>query len=307
MLDGFLRLRQVTSLVKNDGGLSQSLQEGFCLNYDGDVTLCFNRRFSGSKGFDQPLLPTSYCVNESYSFEFLPDIVIGFAGSWLLLDAKNKGESGFYGEEENGIICKFKVEDLNKMHTYRDALTEAVGAFILYPGNKSAFYPAQADGPFFSGVGALPLRPGLDGVVGVDDRKGLDDLLRGFLCAKDIKAPKENSPKIAPVAALTVNHPLPLTESSEWDMLLANAIGEEIAIINMLSGLTLPLPECGFELNNEQGEIVAEAFLAWPALKIVIIFDEFVGDRVAFLQAGWKVFSNSGLDKDIQSLLSAFA
>jgi len=191
VLDGFLRLRQVTSLVKEDG-LSQSLQE-LCLTYhgdSGDITLCFKRKFSGSNGYDfsgskgsdQSLVPTSYCVNESYSFGFEPDIAIGFAERWLLLDAKNKGENGFYGEEdENGIIGKFKDEDIYKMHTYRDALTEAVGAFILYPGNKSAFYPAQADGFFFTGVGALSLRPGLDGVAGTDDRQRLEDLLRGFL------------------------------------------------------------------------------------------------------------------------------
>lgn len=182
VLDGFLRLRQVTSLVKEDGDLSQSLQEGLCLNYEGGVTLCFNRTFPGSKGSGQFLLPIDYHINESYSLNFRPDIAISFAGRWLLLDAKNKGENGFYGEEgENGIIGKFKDEDINKMHTYRDALIEVVGSFILYPGNKPAFYPAQTDDAFFTGVGALPLRPGVDGVADEDDRDRLEALLRDFL------------------------------------------------------------------------------------------------------------------------------
>ena len=306
VLDNFLHLRQITSLVKEDGGLSQSLQEALCLHYDGNITLCFSRRFSGSKGSDQPLLPNSYHVNESYSFDFYPDIAIGFAGRWLLLDAKNKGENGFYGEEENGVISKFKDEDIYKMHTYRDALTEAVGAFILYPGNESAFYPVQTDGSFFSGVGALPLRPGSDGVSSVDDRKRLEVLLRGFLSTQNLQIGKENSYKIVPVADSTGSHPLPTTPLSEWDMILADAFGDEVALINRLIGLNLPLPQCGFELNNEQCEIIAEAFLAWPELKIVIIFDEFEDDSATFTQAGWNVFLNSELDKDIQSLLSAF-
>jgi len=89
-------------------------------------------------------------------------------------------------------------------------------------------------------------------------------------------------------------------------MILADAIGDEVALINRLSGLNLPLPQCGFELNNEQGEIIAEAFLAWSDLKIVIIFDELEEDSATFTQAGWNVFLNSELAKDIQSLLSAF-
>ena len=107
-------------------------------------------------------------------------------------------------------------------------------------------------------------------------------------------------------ADLTVSHPSPVMASSQWDLLLADAIGDEVAIINRLSGLTLPLPQCGFELNNEQGEIIAEAFLAWSDLKIVIIFDEFEDDSATFTQAGWNVFLNSELNKDIQPLLSAF-
>ncbi|CAA9890368.1 hypothetical protein METHB2_200054 [Candidatus Methylobacter favarea] len=108
-------------------------------------------------------------------------------------------------------------------------------------------------------------------------------------------------------ADLTVSHPPPVMASSQWDLLLADAIGDESAIITRLSGLALPIPQCGFELNNELGEIVAEAFLAWPDLKIVIIFDEFEDDSATFTQAGWNVFLNSGLEKDIQSLLNAFA
>lgn len=133
--DLFLQLREVRPLVKEDK-FSQSLQEGLCLHYDDGVTFCFNRTFSGSRGCDQLLMTEAYRVNESYSLEFRPDIAIGYSGKWLLLDAKNKGESGFYGEEKDGLIGACKPEDLYKMHTYRDALVDVVGAFVLYPGDQ---------------------------------------------------------------------------------------------------------------------------------------------------------------------------
>ncbi|MGR8935402.1 MAG: nuclease domain-containing protein [Gammaproteobacteria bacterium] len=90
-----------------------------------------------------------------------------------MLDTINKGEYGLIGP------CK--PEDLYKMHTFRDALVNVIGAFVLYPGKQTRFYPVQANGAYFMGVGALPLRPEMDGAVGVDDRLRLENLLRAFL------------------------------------------------------------------------------------------------------------------------------
>ena len=45
------------------------------------------------------------------------------------------------------------------MHTYREAIKNVVGAFILYPGEIPVVYPAHNAKKLYEGVGALPLKP----------------------------------------------------------------------------------------------------------------------------------------------------
>jgi hypothetical protein len=59
-------------------------------------------------------------------------------------------------------------------------------------------------------------------------------------------------------------------------------------------------------LLNESGEIIAEAFLAWLDKKVVIVLAGYELDGATFTQKGWQVFLNTELDKDMQTLLSAF-
>jgi DEAD/DEAH box helicase domain-containing protein len=93
---------------------------------------------------------------------------------------------------------------------------------------------------------------------------------------------------------------------SEWSLLLADAVGMEISLINRLIPFKLPVPQCGFELLNESGEIIAEAFLAWLDKKVVIVLAGYELDGATLTQKGWQVFLNTELDKDMQTLLSAF-
>lgn len=125
--------------------------------------------------------------------------------------------------------------------------------------------------------------------------------LSGFFTSKGIAEQKYADLQISSPGTVSA------TSDSAWELLLADAIGDECAVIHFLSTFVVPIPQLGFELNNESGEIVGEAFLAWPTEKIVIIFDDYESDVETFTQAGWKVFLNSGLEMDIQSLLSAFA
>jgi len=48
------------------------------------------------------------------------------------------------------------------MHTYKDAILETQGAYILYPGDEDAVFRVEEDKPIPS-VGAFPLTPGKDG------------------------------------------------------------------------------------------------------------------------------------------------
>ena len=57
--------------------------------------------------------------------------------------------------------------DIYKMHTYRDALLQSWGSYVLFPGEESAIYPKEIDreddfdNPLrVPSVGAIPLVPG---------------------------------------------------------------------------------------------------------------------------------------------------
>lgn len=103
------------------------------------------------------------------------------------------------------------------------------------------------------------------------------------------------------------NSPINGIIESAWELILADAVGTEVALINQLIPLNLPIPHCGFELLNESGEIIAEAFLAWLDYKVVIVLEGYESDTATFTEEGWQVFLNSELDKDLKALLTAFS
>ncbi len=133
-------------IVHSDDQCERSMSHELVLGYEGDLRLCFNRTF--------------FAPGQSYSHPLRPDITIEQGSRRLILDAKFKGAgSGFYGvEAEDGTIQRWREEDIDKMHAYRDAIAGVQGAFILYPGLETALFdpPDQS----FPGVGALALRPG---------------------------------------------------------------------------------------------------------------------------------------------------
>ncbi|WP_045220674.1 nuclease domain-containing protein [Desulfonatronum thioautotrophicum] len=108
--------------------------------------------------------PDNLPAGQSYSYPLRPDITIEQCGRRLILDAKFKGTgSGFYGiEAEDGTIQRWREEEIDKMHAYRDAIAGVQGAFILYPGLETAIFTPWDQ--TFPGVGALALRPGEDAV-----------------------------------------------------------------------------------------------------------------------------------------------
>lgn len=150
-------------LVNNDQR-NQILIDGISLEYENRLSFSFNRSYNSSNGLPSFNMPISgYEWGDSYSHTLYPDFSLHYQGRILILDAKYKGErEGFYGETGSGIIESWKQEDIIKMHAYRDAIASAVGAFILYPGQKSIFYPSFNATRRYEGVGAIPLRPGLD-------------------------------------------------------------------------------------------------------------------------------------------------
>jgi len=106
--------------------------------------------------------------NRSYSLGLRPDIVLripnGPNGGDHIFDAKFKVDTS---AKRHG---QFLRDDINKMHTYRDALPSVRSAWILYPGTVSRFYELERgrlnDLEDLSanprGVGAIALLPAGD-------------------------------------------------------------------------------------------------------------------------------------------------
>lgn len=143
------------------GAFGSSVQHASAADF-GAARVWFNRQFSKPK---------------SYSVPLRPDISLELSdGTLHLFDAKLKrdvllGENGNGSSSttENDIDeeekrATYRRGDLYKMHTYRDALG-ARSVWILYPGRNvtsAAFRPKESAAPHTpSGVGALPLLPGL--------------------------------------------------------------------------------------------------------------------------------------------------
>lgn len=105
----------------------------------------------------------------SYSVTLRPDIMIeitnGHKKFKFVFDAKYKVE-GIGNEDE---IAKYvKPEDIYKMHTYLDAISNVNFAMVIYPGTEFYFYEKNSFSPVrrniedinvFYGVGAIPLIP----------------------------------------------------------------------------------------------------------------------------------------------------
>lgn len=99
----------------------------------------------------------SFSFPESYSQTFQPDIVVEMfdhnrtLNRRLIFDAKFKIEAA--------RDRQFKTEDLNKMHTYVDAIAKAYGSFVLYPGEVTKLYHKSVENKPLHGVGAIPFKP----------------------------------------------------------------------------------------------------------------------------------------------------
>ena len=172
------RVRKATSfktLVWRDS-LKEKLRQGLCIDYEGGIDLRFNWRYGGSAGLPPNGTIDKSTISVSYSHGFYPDIIISKREHKLIFDAKYKGKrGGFYMEEEDGTISSCKDEDIDKMHTYREAIDKVSGAFILYPGTEPIIYPCHGAEGSFEGVGALPLRPTSDGKP---EQKHIEDIRR---------------------------------------------------------------------------------------------------------------------------------
>lgn len=122
------------------------------------VELCFNHHFDpGPNGtWTRTLRPDcSLHIIPADSSHRDDDV-------WLHFDAKyrvERLEELVGGTEEPALVAK--AEDLYKMHTYRDAIVRAVGAYVVFPGSQQLTRGLYDE--VLPGLGAFPLRPARGG------------------------------------------------------------------------------------------------------------------------------------------------
>ena len=164
------------------------VRQGVRITYEGGITLLYNAGYTGSAGLSlngDSSETHDYITSESYSHNLRPDIVIEKdGGEKLILDAKYKGKkeaTGFYGEEEGGTLVGYKEEDLDKMHAYHDAIKNVLGAFALYPGEKTKIFPSHDARNTFQGVGAVALKPIAGNRANPSHMDNLEKIIDAFL------------------------------------------------------------------------------------------------------------------------------
>jgi len=140
-----------------------------------DVELKYNRKFVRTKP------PFKVCSMGSYSVELRPDYTVSVKlnGRCYLIhfDAKYKyninttcSDADLSDREEKEEKV-YKNGDIYKMHTYKDAIPHSLGAYVIYPGEKSEILrETEFEVP---SVGAFPLKPG--------ENFDQDEKIRSFL------------------------------------------------------------------------------------------------------------------------------
>ncbi len=155
--------------------LGATLRRGIRVRFPGGVEVHYNK---GIRGYSGPLRPDVMLLTQS--------------GMWAF-DAKFRLDRGSVSGHDTeadtlgGMEDTVRVDDIHKMHTYRDALAPGLrGAYVVYPGDEVLMYPAPGStacngglsfghgGPWVAvdGVGAVPARPGsgMTGLFGLLDK-----------------------------------------------------------------------------------------------------------------------------------------
>lgn len=130
--------------------LGATLNYGLLVTWHDGTELAYNPAYTHKAGFH----------GTSWSRKFSPDVVLqvpgGSSAGLHAFDAKFR----LFGQAA-------KVDDLNKMHTYRDAISNLRSAWVIYPGIHFRFWPTECGcgwpieaGHTIRGVGSVPAVPG---------------------------------------------------------------------------------------------------------------------------------------------------
>ncbi|MCY9696418.1 DUF2357 domain-containing protein, partial [Paenibacillus alginolyticus] len=156
-------LKEHTNLwVINDANISVNLKRGTpsAVRYkfsieeiEGFITLYYNTKFRNGQD------------SGSYSINFQPDYTIKIELNtqhyFLHFDAKYRltyiDDETDDAEDINQTTTS-KRDDLVKMHSYKDAIRSSLGAYTLYPGERTMIF-SENDTYIIPSIGAFPMRP----------------------------------------------------------------------------------------------------------------------------------------------------
>lgn len=173
------------------------VSSGVALSYPNGVSLSFQSSYGGSSGLSSADQwdAAGYAWGTSASRAYNPDLLILKDRRRLVLDAKYKGQDGgFYGEEVDGSIFRWKDADIDKMHTYREAIAGVEGAYAVYPGRESKAFPTHGAREWFQGVGAVALRPAHGEQPEPERKDFLVGLVQDFLENRSATSPSGDRP-----------------------------------------------------------------------------------------------------------------
>ncbi|MDO5849907.1 MAG: DUF2357 domain-containing protein [Methanobacteriaceae archaeon] len=166
LTDSKINFENVFSIDSSNWSIS--LKEGVIKEFlltmdDKDIILklmynkTFNKRSKDFKSYSVDLRP-----DYTLEVEFDEDIYR------IHFDAKYKVD--FANDE------KYKNQDIYKMHTYKDAIKNTIGAYVLYPGKKPKLFYEDKENKLES-VGAFPLNPGED----KEEKRELTEFIYGLI------------------------------------------------------------------------------------------------------------------------------
>lgn len=150
---------QALQFARNNLGVSVS--KGICVSWEDGTEVAYNPTYTSNTGFH----------GLSWSRQMRPDVALyvpnGPSFGIHVFDAKFRLIGSL--TEDSDSEAKAKVSDLQKMHTYHDAIDEVRSAWVLYPGTeKCSFHPRSSCASRLNtertvdGIGAVPVVPGED-------------------------------------------------------------------------------------------------------------------------------------------------
>ncbi|NFL97247.1 DUF2357 domain-containing protein [Clostridium botulinum] len=147
------------------------------LEFDGEynnrkiiIKLYYNRLFKGKEN-------SKVC---SYSIDFKPDYSLNIqipdkdVNVFIHFDAKYSFHVNMCNDKEDNLYTAKRIH-LEKMHAYKDAIRNSIGAYILYPGNLMRIF-SECENSLF-GVGAFPLKPNTD----IDEKNNVENFIKLIL------------------------------------------------------------------------------------------------------------------------------